>query len=57
MIQAIKTQKNLEDKWCLGNKEPKYDPITLHLASATKALDKTRTNLTRVRGVTGVLLA
>ena len=56
-IMLLKTQKQLEDAWRLGNKEPDYDPVTLDLASATKALDKTRTNLTRVRGVTGVLLA
>ena len=56
-ILALKTQKHLEDEWRIGNKEPDYDPVTLDLALATKALDKTRTILTRVQGVTGVPLA
>ena len=56
-ILTLKIQKHLEDKWRLGNKEPDYDPVTLDLALATNALDKTRTILTRVRGITGVPLA
>ena len=52
----LKTQKQLEDKWRLGNKEPDYPAQTLDLASAAKTFDKTRTLLSRVRGVTGVPL-
>ena len=55
-IMLLKTQKQLEDKWRLGIKEPNYNPVTLYLALATKAHDKTRTILTRMRGVTGVPL-
>ena len=49
-IMLLKTQKQLEDKLSIGNKEPDYDPVTLDLASATKALNKTRTILTHVGG-------
>ncbi len=49
-IMLLKTQKQLEDEWHLGNKEPDYDPVTLDLASATKALNKTRTILTACEG-------
>ncbi len=52
-----KTQKQLEDEWRLGNKEPDYPAQTLDLASATKTFDKTRTILSRLRGVTGVHLS
>ena len=57
MILTLKPQKYLEDEWRSGNKEPEYSPIALDLALATKAFNKTRTVLTRVRGVTGVSLA
>jgi hypothetical protein len=50
----LKTQKQLEDKWRLGNKEPDYPAQTLDMALATKAFNKTRTALSCVRGVTGV---
>jgi hypothetical protein len=53
----LKTQKQLEDEWRLGNKEPDYPTQTLDLASATKTFDKTRTLLSCVRGVTGVPLS
>ena len=56
-IMLLKTQKQLKDDWRLGNKEPDYLTATLDLASATKTLDKTRTALSRVRGVTGVPLS
>ena len=56
-ILTLKTQKHLEDEWRSGNKEPEYSPVALDLALATKAYDKTRTILTRVQAVTGVLLA
>ncbi len=56
-IMLLKTQKQLEDEWRLGNKEPNYPPATLDLASATKTLDKTRTILSCVPGVTGVPLS
>ena len=49
-MMLLKTQKQLEDKWCLGNKEPDYPVQTLDLASATKTFDKTRTILSRVAG-------
>jgi hypothetical protein len=39
-IMLLKTQKQLEDKWRLGNKEPDYPPATLDLDSATKTLKK-----------------
>jgi hypothetical protein len=53
----LKTQKQLKDKWRLGNKEPDYLAQTLDLALATKTFNKTRTTLSRMRGVTGVLLS
>jgi hypothetical protein len=56
-IMLLKTQKHLEDEWRLGNQEPNYPPVTLDLASATKTLNKTRTILSRVCGVTGVPLS
>ncbi len=56
MILTLKEQKWLEDDWLASNKEPKYTAITLDLALATKVLDKTRTILTHMRGVTGVPL-
>jgi hypothetical protein len=52
----LKTQKQLEDEWRIGNKEPDYPAQTLDLASATKTFDKTRTILSCVGGVTGVPL-
>ena len=45
-IMILKTQKQLEDDWRLGNKEPDYPTATLDLALATKTLNKTRTVLT-----------
>jgi hypothetical protein len=56
MMLLLKTQKQLEDEWRLGNKEPDYPVQTLDLASAAKTFNKTRTILSRVRGVTGVPL-
>ena len=56
-MMLLKTQKQLEDEWSLGNKEPDYPAQTLNLASATKTFNKTRTILSRVRGVTGVPLS
>ena len=57
-ILTLKEQKCLEDDWRSGNKEPKkYSPRAFDMALATKAFDKTRTILTRVRGATGVPLA
>ena len=56
-IMLIKTQKQLKDKCQLGNKEPDYPAQTLDLALATKTFNKTRTILSRVRGVTGVPLS
>ena len=53
----LKTQKQLEDEWRLGNKEPDYPAQTLNMASATKTFNKTKTTLSRVRGVTGVPLS
>ena len=53
----LKTQKQLEDEWRLGNKEPDYPAQTLDMASATKTFDKTKTLLSRVRGVTGIPLS
>ena len=53
----LKTQKQLEDEWRLGNKEPDYPAQTLDLALATKTFDKTRTTLSHVCGVTGVPLS
>jgi hypothetical protein len=53
----LKTQKQLEDEWRLGNKEPDYPAQTLDLASAAKTFNKTRTILSHVRGVTGVPLS
>ena len=53
----LKTQKQLEDTWRLGNKEPDYPTQTLDLVLATKTLDKTRTALSRVHGVTGAPLS
>ncbi len=50
----LKTQKQLEDEWRLSNKEPDYPSQTLDMASATKTFDKTKTLLSRVRGVTGI---
>jgi hypothetical protein len=47
----LKTQKQLEDEWRLGNKEPDYPTQTLDMASATKTFDKTRTLLSHVHGV------
>jgi hypothetical protein len=56
-VKLLKTPKQLEDEWRLGNKEPDYPIQTLDLASAAKTFDKTRTLLSRVRGVTGVPLS
>ena len=56
-MMLLKTQKQLEDELRLGNKEPDYPAQTLDLASAAKTFDKTRTILSRVRGVTGVPLS
>ncbi len=53
----LKTQKQLEGKWRLSNKEPDYPALTLDMASATKTFDKTKTLLSRVRGVTGIPLS
>ena len=53
----LKTQKQLEDDWRLSNKEPDYSTQTLDVASAAKTFDKTKTLLSRVRGVTGVPLS
>jgi hypothetical protein len=53
----LKTQKQLEDEWRLGNKEPDYPDQTLNMALATKIFNKTRTTLSCVRGVTGVPLS
>ena len=53
----LKTQKQLEDDWRLSNKEPDYSTQTLDMASAAKTFDKTKTLLSRVRGVTGVPLS
>ena len=53
----LKTQKQLEDDWRLSNKEPDYTTQTLDVASAAKTFDKTKTLLSRVRGVTGVPLS
>jgi hypothetical protein len=53
----LKTQKQLKGKWRLGNKEPDYPAQTLDLASAAKTFNKTRTLLSRVRGVTGIPLS
>ncbi len=53
----LKTQKQLEDEWRLGNKEPDYPAQTLDMASATKTFNKTRTTLSRVHGVTGIPLS
>jgi hypothetical protein len=57
MMLLLKTQKQLEDEWRLGNKEPDYPAQTLDMASVTKTFDKTRTLLSRVRGVTGIPLS
>jgi hypothetical protein len=56
-IMLLKTQKQLEEDWLLSNKEPDYPAATLDLALATKTLNKTRTALSRMRGVTGVPLS
>ena len=53
----LKTQKQLEDIWRLGNKETNYPTATLDLALANKTLNKTWTALSCVRGVTGVPLS
>ena len=53
----LKTQKQLEDEWRLGNKEPEYPAQTLNMALATKTFDKTRTTLSRMCGVTGIPLS
>ncbi len=53
----LKTQKQLEDEWRLGNKKPDYPAQTLDLATAAKTFNKTRTILSRVHGVTGVPLS
>jgi hypothetical protein len=53
----LKTQKQLEDEWRLGNKKPDYPVQTLDMASATKTFDKTKTLLSRMRGVTGIPLS
>jgi hypothetical protein len=57
MMLLLKTQKQLEDKWRLGNKEPDYPAQTLDMALATKTFDKTRTLLSRVLGVTDIPLS
>ena len=54
MIMLLKTQQQLKDDWRLGNKEPDYPAATLDLASATKTLNKTKTALSCMCGVTGV---
>jgi hypothetical protein len=53
----LKTQKQLENEWRLGNKEPDYLVQTLDSASATKTFNKTRTILSHVRSVTGIPLS
>ena len=53
----LKTQKQLEDEWRLGNKEPDYPVQTLNLTLAAKTFNKTRTLLSRMRRVTGVPLS
>ena len=55
-MMLLKTQKQLEDKWRLSNKEPDYPAQTLNLASAAKTFNKTRTILSRLCRVTGVAL-
>jgi hypothetical protein len=57
MMLFLKTQKQLEDKWRLGNKEPDYPAQNLDMASAAKTFDKTRSTLSRLCGVTGVPLS
>jgi hypothetical protein len=53
----LKTQKQLEDEWRLGNKEPDYPAQTLDMALATKTFNKARTLLSRLRGETGIPLS
>ena len=55
-LNQLKEQKRLEDGWAANNKEPEYVSIALGLASATKAFEKVKTILTRIRGVLGVPL-
>ncbi len=55
-LTLLKEQKRLEDDWAANNKEPKYTAIVLDIASASKAFEKVKTILTRVRGMLEVPL-
>ena len=47
----------MEDEWRSNNKEPKYNPMTLDVASAPKVFEKIQTILTCIRGIEGVPLS
>jgi hypothetical protein len=53
-IDLLQQQKQDEDNWVDDNKEPEYTLLTLDTATATKVLDKVKTTLGQVRGITGV---
>jgi hypothetical protein len=55
-INLLRQQKRDKDNRTSENKEPKYTPLTLDTASATKVFDKVKNLLARVRGVAGVPL-
>jgi hypothetical protein len=55
-IDLVRQQKKDKDNWTSKNKEPKYTPLTLDIATATKVVDKVKNIFARVPGVTGVPL-
>ena len=55
-LNLLKEQKRLKDGWDTNNKEPEYTAIALDINSATKAFEKVKTILTRIREVLGVPL-
>jgi hypothetical protein len=55
-IDLLQQQKKDEDNWTSTNKEPKYIPLTLDIATTMKVIDKVKSILARVRDVMGVPL-
>jgi hypothetical protein len=55
-IDLLQQQKQDKDNWAANNKEPEYTLLTLDTATATKVIDKVKSILAWVRGVTGVPL-
>jgi hypothetical protein len=56
-IDLLRQQKRDEDNWAANNKEPEYTLLTLDTATAMKVIDKVRSILAQLRGMTGVTIS